>query len=149
MSMSLWTDLRDIERLQSRIERLGKFNRTDLLNAIGAEVESQTRRRLSTEKTSPDGEAWQELTDDYAAKKSAVSSGGLLEFKADLIESTQYLLMSDAVIVGSNKPYARRHNLGDEHMPQRQFLGLSNDNINDLSNLLDDFLDSHIERAFA
>ena len=52
-------DVREITILNARLERLGKVEKTGLLHALGAEVESQTRRRIGEEKESPEGEAWQ------------------------------------------------------------------------------------------
>lgn len=134
-------DLRDIEQLQPRLKKLGKVPEQALLDALGAEVESQTRRRVAEEKTTPAGAPWAELDPDYAAWKSTVSDGGLLELTGDLISSLQYIVHSPLVIVGSNMVYANRQNTA------REYLGLSSENIDDLDYLLADFMDDHVARS--
>lgn len=56
-------DLSAIDQAQEQIEKLSSVNRQALLEGLGAEIESQTRRRLSEEKTAPDGKRWDPLTD--------------------------------------------------------------------------------------
>lgn len=149
-SVGLQFDLSSIERLAKRVSNLADAANTELLYAVGAEVESQTRRRLQDEKTSPDGEPWKELTDNYADRKKG--SGGILELEGDLIDSIDNQVDSGLVEVGSNLIYSAIHQEGGtDDMPAgpaaieaRPFLGLSDDNIDDLADLLDGFVDDHI-----
>jgi phage virion morphogenesis protein len=77
----------------------------DLLDVIGAEVESQTRHRIQNEKTAPDGTKWPAWSPAYAATRHAGNS--LLQGRGDLLDSIQYQLDDDSVEVGSNLDYAR------------------------------------------
>lgn len=50
-------DTRQLRRAVKRLEKLAGFDRRELLDAIGAEVEIQTRRRIEEGGPGPDGEA--------------------------------------------------------------------------------------------
>lgn len=50
-----------LQQMRMAIEKLSDSSlQQELLESIGAVVESQTRRRISDEKTSPAGERWEE-----------------------------------------------------------------------------------------
>lgn len=173
MSLQLTVNLGNIERLQQRIQRLAGIDKTDLLDAVGFEVENQTKRRIGSEKQAPDGTPWVELSDDYAAAKP---KGDLLELEGVLWNSIQYNVQGDTVQVGSNVVYAAIHQLGGKtkphrivaknkqalafgggvykavnhpgsDIPARPYLGLSTDNIDDIESILDGFMDAHIEKV--
>lgn len=152
--VALHVDLTSIESLQRRLARLGEFNRGELLDAIGAEVETQTHRRLRDEKTAPDGTPWEPWSDSY--KRSRHGGNGLLMGEGDLDDSIQYLVNGDAVEIGSNiEDYAAIHQFGGTSdmapgpasIPAREYLGLSDENIDDIAAIIDDFVDEHITQV--
>jgi len=158
--VSLKYNLSDIEKLQNKIAQLGKLDTADLMSSIGVEIESQTRRRLSDEKTAPDGSAWEALSDDWKERKRkgvkiggvlVSSSGGILEFEGSLIDSITSESGSDYVEVGSGEPYAAAQQFGFEerNLPARPYLGLSDENMDDLAAVVNDFVDDHIKEAIA
>lgn len=49
---------KSFEKVLSRLKPLLEFEPEELMTILGALGESQTRRRISDEKTSPEGEAW-------------------------------------------------------------------------------------------
>ena len=114
------------------LDRLSHFDTRDLLDNIGAVVETQTRRRLSEEKTDPEGQPWEPLSERYAAWKEKHSSGGILELEGDLIGSITHKPSHDAVQIGSNVLYSTAHQLGTEDIPERPYLGLSDDNADEV-----------------
>ncbi|PZE09284.1 hypothetical protein DMX10_31910, partial [Pseudomonas sp. 57B-090624] len=59
-------DLAQDPRVARYLDRLAQFNVEPLLEGLGAEVESQTRRRIQSDKTSPSGEPWQGWSEAYA-----------------------------------------------------------------------------------
>lgn len=122
------------------LDRLSRLQTSRLLDILGSELESQTRRRIREEKTDPDGVAWAPWSDDYKAYRSG--KGGLLELSGDLGDSITYEVGQDAVTVGSNLVYALVHQEGDEDMgiPERPYLGVSDENIADLGELVLDFV---------
>jgi len=133
--------------LRRKLELLGGLDVRRLLDVLGSELENQTRRRISEEKTSPDGEPWQEWSDDYAARRP--SKGGLLELRGDLLDSITYEVGNDAVTVGSKMLYAAIHQDGSVYgplqkgqgrIPARPFLGVSTENLEDLGALTIEFI---------
>ena len=117
-------DLSGLRLIQRRLDALGGFDAHALLDVIGATVESQTRRRISEEKSAPDGAAWPDWSEEYAATRHGKNS--LLEGEGDLIGSLDHQVAGNEVEVGSNLIYAAPHQFGFEkrNIPARPYLGL-------------------------
>jgi phage gpG-like protein len=143
-----------LSRIDSRLRALSSLNVRDILEGVGAEVESQTRRRIQEEKRSPDGVDWPEWSSKYAGSQHGASShephegslreaGGhsMLQLRGDLLDSIQYQLEGDDVLVGSNLAYAATQQFGRGNIPPREFLGLSNENRDDIERMLTSYLD--------
>ena len=151
MSLQMHIDMEHVKRLGLRIQALAHVDFGDLLEGLAAEVESQTRRRLSDEKTAPDGTPWAAWTDDYAATRNGGQS--LLESSGALIDSIESVVSDDSVETGSNLIYAAIQNLGGTEdmpagpagIPARHYLGFSGDNLIDINNVVDDFIDAAIK----
>ena len=137
-----------VDRLNRRISELaaGLTDFGPLLESIGAEVESQTRRRIAEEKAAPDGTPWQPWSDAYAETRHGGHS--LLEGEGELLDSLQFLVGSDRVEIGSNLIYAAIHQHGGDEVgipiPARIYLGISPENENDLLAILDDWADRQL-----
>lgn len=56
--ISITVDLADFGHVERVVSGLAAFEPEALMTAIGAMGESQTRRRITDEKTGPDGQAW-------------------------------------------------------------------------------------------
>lgn len=143
VSAQLEVELRGFEPVRIALARLSTgAGRRQALEVIGGVVESQTRRRLQTEKKGPDGRPWRPWTAAYAARRRG--SGGILDLRGSLIDSIRYdVAGDDAVEVGSNVAYARRHQLGDRGgrpMPARPFIGVSPANEREIGEVLNDWL---------
>lgn len=101
----------EIKRYERLISVLGDpSHKLDLLEHIGAVVESQTRRRIKDEKTAPDGSKWQDWSEGYA--KTRHGNQSLLMGDGDLLDSIQYLVKGNHVHIGSPLPYAGVHQDG-------------------------------------
>lgn len=142
----LIVDLAGLLPARRKLDRLAHLRTERLLDALGSEVESQTRRRIDEEKTAPDGSAWDEWSEDYADRRPA--KGGLLELDGSLLDSITYDVQTDAIVVGSNLPYAGVHQDGSEDgdTPARPYLGLSDENVADLQQLVVDWLSQELAR---
>ena len=140
-------ELRGVERLNKVLELLGGVDPQQILSVLGNIVEKQTVDRLIDGKESPDGEAWPEWSPRYA--RSRHSNQNLLQSSGDLIDSIQSIVGVNGAEIGSNIEYAASHQFGDANrgIPQREFLGISSDNINELQNTLEDWADNLIQRA--
>lgn len=134
--------------LQLHINRMIHLDKRGLLDVVGTEVESQFRRRIADEKTSPDGTPWQAWSDAYARTRHAGQS--LLQSEGHLLDSMTHVVMLDgsSVDVGSNMIYAAIQNFGGAKvgkpgLPARPFAGLSDENKQDVRSTAVDWLDTH------
>ena len=130
------------KRLADLFGKLPAMRAQALLEEVGAEVENQTRRRVSEEKRAPDGEAWDEWSDAYAATRPP--KGGLLELEGHLIDSITYNVNTDTVSVGSNLVYAGVHQYGHGGVPARPYLGQSAENTRELTELVLDWIEKEM-----
>ena len=139
MTVAIVVDIPQFEALQQRLARLSNTRIDELMEAVGAVVESQTRGRISEERKAPDGTPWAPWTEGYKATRH----GGhrLLQAEGHLMDSLQSLVTADGVEVGSNLIYARIHQLGGEPVgmpiPARPYLGLSPENARELEEIIE------------
>lgn len=162
-----------LAQMRMAIEKLSDSSlQQELLESIGAVVESQTRRRITDEKTSPAGERWEEWSPGY--RKTRNGNQGLLQGNGDLLDSIQYVVERGHVRVGSPLSYSGVHQEGFSgsvqvsahsrlvhqafgralkhpvwqsvgahnrmmNIPQREFLGLSTANSEELMHVIGDF----------
>lgn len=147
MSVQLRIDLSAIDNLHQRIAALAEINTDTLLEGLGAEAESQSHRRIRDEKTAPDGTAWQDWKPNYAKTREAQHS--ILIGEGDLDESIENQVEDNAVYIGSPLVYAAVQDQGyaEGGIVQRQIFGFSDDNIEDLQAITDDFIDAHIKKV--
>ena len=139
----------DLRRLIYRLDNVSDMEMQELLEGLGSEVESQTRLRIQEEKKTPSGVDWKDWTPEYAAQRHGnrqshsphpgqlrqADSHSILQLDGGLLDSIQYELDgTDAVLVGSNLIYAGVQN------EERQYLGLSDQNMEDLRELVRDFV---------
>lgn len=116
----------------------------DALESIGAEVESQTRRRLEDKEGAPDGTPWAPWSERYAATR--VENQSMLESSGALIDSIQWDVIGDDVQVGTDRIYGAVHQFGfaKRKIPARPYLGLSTDNEQEVLDVMTDYLQIQI-----
>lgn len=141
---------RGLQALAEQLNQLATADYDDMLEQIGATVESQTRRRLSEEKEAPDGSPWKPLSNDWSARKSERSSGGMMEYQGHLLDSIAYQVEGSEVHVGTGLIYGAIHQLGGEPVgkpiPARPYLGLSGDNETELNEVIESWLNQLLSR---
>lgn len=137
-------ELPGLDRLERLWARLTHLDERDLLEPIGAEVETQTRRRLQDEKTSPEGAPWPEWSEQYARTRH--SGHSLLQNEGDLTDSILQDAEGDQVLIGSNLVYAATHQFGDpdRNIPERPYLGLSPANLDAIETVVEDWLNAQL-----
>jgi phage gpG-like protein len=135
----------EIKKLCSKINSfaLTPSKKAELLKGLGLEIEEQTKERFDT-KTDPDGTKWHDVTTAYkkylhkhfpGAKPPLVREGYLQN-------TIEYQLQgSDAVLIGSPMEYADYHQNAKSAKRLRKFLGLNVQNIADLEDLVDTFME--------
>ncbi|MFW6087001.1 MAG: phage virion morphogenesis protein [Myxococcota bacterium] len=131
-------DLREYDRLQRAILGLSQTRFQDLMDAIGTEVESQTRRRIDEEKEDPEGTPWRPWSPEYAKTRGAHHS--LLVNERHLMDSITHNVLGTELEVGSSLVYA------GVHQKSRPYLGLSGENEADVLAVVDDFMRSRMRR---
>lgn len=147
----------ELDALRRRLDAMGHLNTKPLLRSLAAEGESQTRRRIESEKTSPEGQPWRGYaSSDYELRKRQRSSGGLLESTGALLDSIRAFVEGDDTAGwGSNLVYAAIHQFGGTEdmapgpaaIPARPYLGASEENMDDLVAIADDWLDQQMQRG--
>lgn len=157
--ISIHVDDKDLAKRLVKVEGLGEAPRAELFDGIGRLVQEQTRRRIESEKTAPDGTAW----------KPNRAGTSILYAEGHLARSVDYVSNSTGVQVGSGLIYARIHQLGGEiepknfsalkfvvagdltifaklvKMPARQWLGLSEENKRDVEGATIDWLEGLVQ----
>jgi phage virion morphogenesis protein len=145
MSVQITFNTSELSLLSARISALDNSRMDNaLLEAAGAEVETQTRRRIQSEKTAPDGTQWAAWSPRYAKTRHGGQS--LLQSGDYLLDSINYQVLNKRVVVGSHRIYAATQQVGDDsrNIPARPFLGLSTENEEDLQAILLDTLEQRI-----
>ncbi|KZM49454.1 phage virion morphogenesis protein [Labrenzia sp. OB1] len=154
MSVSIQLDSSDLEEALVRLRPLLEFEPASMMDAIAALGESQTRRRIESEKTAPDGTPWADnhegtsilrqtgrnLLDSVASRSSATDAewGAAWEF-AHVHQYGAVIEPKDAKAlafqIGGQPVFAKRVTI-----PARPFVGLSTGNEAEIEDLVTDFL---------
>lgn len=152
--VSITVDAADLDRAIARVGRLDDFDASELMSSMGALGESQTRRRISDEKTAPDGAAW---PPNKRGGSILVETGG------HLLASVAFVSSASEAEWGASWEHAHVHQYGATIVPKgaealafsiggksvfakkvtippRPFVGLSDDNAEEQLELVTDFL---------
>lgn len=150
--ISLVVDANDFDAALKKLAPLFDFDGTELMSAIGALGESQTRRRISDEKTAPDGTPWLENVEGTSI---------LVQTGQHLLASITWSSSANEAEWGSTWEWAHVHQEGmtivprnanalvftiggktihakQVTIPARQFLGLSEDNRQEIIDVVTD-----------
>lgn len=133
-----------MEKTRAKLSDMTNLRLDTLLGDLGAKMLEQNRDRLDNLKQGPDGKDWPEWSDKYKANNP---KGTLLEKSRQLLDSLEIEQGPDAVSVGSDLLYAVVHLLGSEkrNIPARPFLGFSDENMEELTQIATDFLASEMK----
>lgn len=159
MSASIVVDLRDLDVTVAAMARLAHIDPSDLMTAVGAIGESQTRRRITDEKTAPDGTSWQpnragtsillQTGEHLLGSVAFVSSGSEVEWGA----SWEYAhVHQDGMVIKPKAAKALHFTVGGKEItakqvtiPARPFVGLSDDNREEISDIVSDWFRSLLQ----
>ncbi|NDV27720.1 phage virion morphogenesis protein [Desulfovibrio sp. JC010] len=131
MSVQIEVDLTACKQLAEVMNQLAEHPLShDALDTIGSQLESGARRRIQTEKESPEGDAWEPWAESYAKTRgdehSLLVSGGFMQ---DLLD---HFVDDDSAVAGSNQVQAAIHQFGGETgrghktiITARPYLGIS------------------------
>ena len=111
-----------------------------LMESVGEALRSGTIERFEAEED-PQGKKWK------PSARAMAGGGKTLDKESHLKDSIDYAATSDKVMVGSNLPYARIHQLGGKtgkghkvDMPARPYLGVSEEDKDEVRETMADFL---------
>lgn len=128
--------------------RAGLVDLQPLFTDLAAVAESQTRRRIESERASPAGIRWKDWSPGYAKTRHGGQS--LLQGRGDLLDSLTRFADRQGGGVGTNLKYARIHQFGGQAgmrpgpaaIPARPYLGFSDDNLEEIRAVCNDYLDT-------
>lgn len=153
MSVSLTLDAAEVDEALVRLGSIIDFEPGPMMEAIAALGESQTRRRITDEKTAPDGTPW---------KENWKGSSILHETGRNLLDSVASGASADQAEWGASWEFAHVHQDGMEILPvngdrlafflgtrfvrpekvtipARPFVGISAENEAEILDLVSDF----------
>lgn len=150
--ISITIDLAALDQALVRLRPILDFQPADLMDAIGAVGESQTRRRITDEKTAPDGTPWtpnrtgtpilqqtgRNLLDSvaYTADETMTEWGATWEY-AHVHQEGAVILPRTAKVLrfqgAGGAVYAKKVTI-----PARPFVGLSDDNRREIEDVVTD-----------
>lgn len=153
MSVSIEVKLTGFETVMDALSRLSPLDTGTLLEGLARLIQQQTRERIYTEKTAPDGTPW---TANNAGSSILLADG-------TLARSIDYAVQGESAVVGSGLIYSRIHQLGGTIkpkskknlafqlggklilamkvvMPARPYLGISADNASEILEAVADFV---------
>lgn len=141
--ITLQTTMVGFDHALRAIDALGAFHLIELADDIGVLIENSTKRRIANEKATPDGEAWADWSDSYAASRK--SGHSLLQGEGDLLDSIQSYTSGTDIEVGTNLVYGAIQHFGGAEVgrpghPAREYLGLSDLDRDDITELATDRL---------
>ncbi|MDD2815422.1 MAG: phage virion morphogenesis protein [Thiotrichaceae bacterium] len=132
-----------IPELDAWVNKLHDFPRRELMQTIASKSEEQVKTRINEEKMSPVGAPWAAWSDNYAKRRP--SGTGLLVNTGDLLQSiTGQVTGDNEIIVSTSVPYAPRQNFGGGGIPAREFMGLSQENIEEIKDLVLVWFESYL-----
>lgn len=109
-------NFRDLDRIGAQLDALAHPDIHQLLDSVGALVESQTKARIASGGPSPDGQPWAAWSPRYAKTRHAGQS--LLNSEGYLFASISHQVAGDEVEIGSKRPYAGIHQHGGQIIMQ-------------------------------
>ena len=125
-----------IEALRRRISHVKEAPK-EALRFMGEKAVRDTQRRITSSKTSPDGQPWQPWSMATQRQYAQSGRGGSLLYRTGALNnSIQYRLSEHTLTVYSNVGYAKYHQFGTSKMPARPFMGWVSEDINTLKQIL-------------
>jgi phage virion morphogenesis protein len=127
----------DLSDAQAKLARLSTSDLDALTYAIGSLIEDQTKRRINSEKTAP------------GLKDMGKTARSLLVAENHLLTSIQNYTTGETARVGTNLIYGAIHQFGGEAVdmpiPARPYLGLSDENAREITDLVADTLEDLLQ----
>lgn len=138
MSFTVKINRNDLAKLQAKLKKIEKLK--DPLKQIGQALQASTTLRFN-KGVDPDGQRW-EPSKIVLAGKQARTLVSNRKHPDKLQESIKFSSDDREVNVGTDTEYAGKHQFGEDGLPKRSFLGLS-----DLDKeRINEIMENHIEK---
>jgi phage virion morphogenesis protein len=137
----------DLKLAVKAFDRLAGADMVAVADAIGNMIEGQTKERIATEKTAPDGAPWAPWSARYRKTRSNSNSLLVGEGNPGLLESIQNFSQgyNETAIVGTNLIYGATHQFGRGGIPARPYLGVSKANGDEIEQLVVDAMEGYLQ----
>lgn len=143
-------DTSGLDALTARLRRLSQPQTEALLKQLGAELVEDARYRIRVSEAGPDGRRWPTLS--RAWSRRTVDASDFLQDTEAMLESLQaHLAGSEEVDAGSPLVRAAVHQWGSRKrsVPARPFLGVGEDDADELELIAATFLDEALRGEVA
>jgi phage virion morphogenesis protein len=151
----------DATQAVKAFDQLGMLDMYAVADAIGEMIVGQTKERIATEKTAPDGAAWAPWSVAYDNTRNHSKHSLLVgEGSPGLMESIANYTRGSTIEVGTNLIYGKIHQFGGEPgkdgadvpsgavgsgIPARPYLGLSGRNEAEIEELVADVIAGYLQ----
>lgn len=125
---------RGLEQMLRITQKIAAFDRGDLMRRLGQRVLQQHIKRITAEKTDPDGKAWAALAPSTVAQKG---NSNILVRTGRMAGAFRLRSSSMRAEVSNPTPYLKYHETGTRKpMPRRKVMGISTANLAELQAIL-------------
>lgn len=143
MRLTVDSELPEVQEHLNALYRALNGDLTRPMAGIAAILENSTRKRFNT-KTAPDGSPWAGLKPATVRAKTGRNGkarGSILVDRGDLFRSLTGFANERMAVVGTPQLYAQYHQTGTRHMAARPIFGLSEQDRQDIRQLLAEWLE--------
>lgn len=128
----------ECEAIQQAFQRLAAQggNLRDAARKVAGVLKQEAEFAFEREQ-SPEGEAWKPLDEDYRVRRFEQGyTGNKLHRTGMLIASVGVDYGDTFAVIGAGEPYGQYHQLGTKKMPARPFIGLGQDGVDEIVDIL-------------
>ncbi|MGR6980817.1 phage virion morphogenesis protein [Testudinibacter sp. P27/CKL/0425] len=136
----------DTSEIQRKFRKLAEMGKSDGLTRKIADVLLEEAEQAFDAERSPEGDKWAALNPDYKKRLHKKGyTGKMLQASSDLARSLNIDYGDSFAMIGAAESYGQYHMTGTKHMPARPFLGLGEDGIEQIKQILNKALKNAVE----
>lgn len=137
MELDISFDEKDMRIVQGAFAKLVQLGKSDGMTRKMANVLREDAEEAFETEQSPDGKKWEDLDPVYKKSRFAKGyDGKMLHRTGQLIDSLNIDYGDDFAAVGVSESYGVYHQLGTKKMSARPFLGVSEDGVDEIKDIL-------------